>query len=131
MYIVDTNVLIYAVNTSSPQHAAARAWLSATLNSGETVGFPWVSLLGFIRLTTNPRIMPRPLAVADAIAAVQAWTAPSNAIVAEPGPRHLAILDDLLTRAGAGGNLGTPLCQHVLSGQRGRDLSGLHPVDDL
>lgn len=107
MYVVDTNVLIYAVNTAATHHAAARGWLTGALNSGETVGFTWVSLLGFVRLTTNPSIMPRPLDVSAAMAVVEAWTVPANAVVAEPGPRHLAILAELLTRAGAGGNVTT------------------------
>ena len=107
MYVVDTSVLIYAVNTAALQHLAARHWLTSTLNGGETVGFPWVSVLGFIRLTTNPRIMPRPLAALDAFRVVEAWTSPPNAIHLEPGPRHLSVLRDLLVEAGTGGNLTT------------------------
>ena len=85
MYVVDTNVLIYAVNTAATHHAAARGWLTGALNSGETVGFTWVSLLGFVRLTTNPSIMPRPLDVSAAMAVVEAWTVPANAVVAMIG----------------------------------------------
>ena len=107
MYVVDTNVLIYGVNTTAQQHVAARRWLTTALNGGETVGFPWVAVLGFIRLTTNPRIMPRPLPVADAFRVVEAWTSPPNAIHLEPGPRHLSVLRDLLMTAGTGGNLTT------------------------
>lgn len=107
MYVIDTNVLIYAVNTTAPQHRAARGWLSSTLAVGETVGFPWVSVLGFVRLTTNPRIMPRPITAAEALAAVEAWLAPPNAVLLEPGPRHLSVLRGLLTDAGTAGNLTT------------------------
>lgn len=107
MYVVDTNVLIYAVNTAAPQHSVARRWLASTLSAGETIGFPWVSLLGFIRLTTNPRIMPRPITVGDALAAVGTWTSHPGAVLVEPGPRHLAVLGDLLSTAGTGGNLTT------------------------
>lgn len=107
MHVVDTNVLIYAANAGSPQHAAAREWLTSTLAAGETLGLPWVTVLGFIRLTTNPRIMPRPIAVADAVGAVEVWAAQPNAILLEPGPRHLSILGGLLAEAGTGGNLTT------------------------
>ena len=71
------------------------------------VGFPWVSVLGFVRLTTNPRIMPRPLPAADAFRVVETWMPPPNAIHLEPGPRHLSALGDLLLAAGTGGNLTT------------------------
>ena len=107
MYIVDTNTLIYAVNTAAPQHRTARDWLTSSLTAGETVGFPWVSVLGFIRLTTNPRIMPRPITVAEALTAVDAWLSPPNAVLLEPGPRHLLVLRGLLTDAGTAGNLTT------------------------
>ena len=107
MYVVDTNVLIYAANSSAPQHAAAKGWLTGALNGGDTVGFPWVSVLGFLRLTTNPRVMPHPVAVADAVALVRAWLMPPNAVLLDPGPRHIEVLADLLTSSGTGGNLTT------------------------
>ena len=107
MHVVDTNVLIYAANAGSPQHAASRQWLTSTLAAGETLGLPWVSVLGFIRLTTNPRIMPRPVTVAQAIGAVEVWAAQPNVILLEPGPRHLSVLAGLLTDAGTGSNLTT------------------------
>lgn len=107
MHVVDTNVLIYAANAGSPQHGAARNWLTSTLTTGETLGLPWVAALGFIRLTTNPRIMPRPITVVEAIGSVEAWAAQPNVIFLEPGPRHLSVLGGLLTEAGAGGNLTT------------------------
>ncbi|MCB0912564.1 MAG: type II toxin-antitoxin system VapC family toxin [Propionibacteriaceae bacterium] len=107
MYVVDTNVLIYAVNTAAPQHPAAHGWLTSALSQGQTVGLPWVSVLGFVRLTTNPRIMPQPISVPDALAAVAVWTSRPNAVLLEPGPRHLVLLGELLGAAGTGGNLTT------------------------
>lgn len=107
MHVVDTNVLIYAANRASPQHAAASQWLTSNLARGDTLGLPWVSVLGFIRLTTNPRVMPRPVAVAEALGAVEAWAAQPNVIFLEPGPRHWSVLAGLLADAGAGGNLTT------------------------
>lgn len=107
MYVVDTNVLIYAANSAAPQHRATNDWLTAALRGGETVGFPWVSLLGFIRIVTSPRVMPRPVAVSDALTAVDLWVSRPNAVLLEPGPRHLALLAGLLTASGTGGNLTT------------------------
>ena len=107
MHVVDANVLIYAANSASAQHAAARKWLTSALREGETLGLPWVSVLGFIRLTTNPRLMPRPITVAEAIAAVDGWVAQPGVVLLEAGPRHLSILSGLLIAAGTGGNLTT------------------------
>jgi predicted nucleic acid-binding protein len=63
--IPDLNVLLYAVDADSLRHQAARTWLVGAVNSGrEVVGLPLVVRLGFLRLSTNPRVFPKPLAVA-------------------------------------------------------------------
>ena len=61
MILVDANLLLYAKVADFPQHEAARAWLDERLNDVVGVGFPWQSLMTFVRLTSNPRIFPRHL----------------------------------------------------------------------
>ena len=63
MILVDANLLVYAHVCSFPQHDAARAWLDERVNSTAPVGLPWPSLLGFVRLVSNPRIFERPSSV--------------------------------------------------------------------
>lgn len=107
MYVVDTNVLIHAVNASSAQHVAARTWLHDALGGDDTVGLPWVSLLGFLRITTNPGIMPRPLSIGDALSVAGSWVDAPHLVMLEPGARHFALLGDLLAASGSAGNLTT------------------------
>jgi toxin-antitoxin system PIN domain toxin len=107
MRIVDANVLLYAVNTTSAHHALARDWLDRALASDETVGLPWTSLLAFIRLATNPAVFPNPLPVDDALRVVRLWLAAPAALPVGPGDRHVAILSGLLASSGTGGNLVT------------------------
>jgi hypothetical protein len=38
MMLVDANLLIYAVNSDLPQHAAARRWLEGQLSSAASIG---------------------------------------------------------------------------------------------
>ena len=59
MIIVDANLLVYAHVVSFPQHSAARTWLDERINGTAPVGLPWPSLLGFVRLVSNPRIFER------------------------------------------------------------------------
>jgi len=73
--LVDVNILIHATDRRSPRHAVARDWLDGQLTASVAVGMPWVSLLAFLRLSTNPRITPRPLPMAAAWEAVTAWLA--------------------------------------------------------
>jgi len=105
--IVDANVLLYAVNRQSVEHAAAHRWLTGALSGNEVVGLPWVSLLAFIRLSTSRRIFAAPLPPADAMTVVESWLAQPAAVTVEPTIRHSSVLRGLLVQAGTAGNLTT------------------------
>jgi hypothetical protein len=65
--LVDTNLLLYAVDETSPVHERARSWLEGQLFDGPTgVGLPWQVLNGFARLVSNPRVCPNPMPVSRA-----------------------------------------------------------------
>ena len=105
--ILDTNLLIYAVNSVSPRHARAKDWLETVLTGSETVGLPWVVILGFLRITTSNRILPRPLSPAQAIAVVDALLARPNVEALDAGSDHWPTLRELLQESGTAGNLTT------------------------
>jgi toxin-antitoxin system PIN domain toxin len=103
----DVNLLLYAYDTSSAQHARARAWLEERLSAVEAFGFAWATLLAFVRLVTNPRVFESPLRVEESLDIVQAWLAAPCATVLHPGPRHAVLLRQLLEPLGTAGNLTT------------------------
>jgi toxin-antitoxin system PIN domain toxin len=103
--VVDANLLIYARVASLPQHRAARAWLDDRLNGSAAVGLPWPSLLGFLRITTNPRVFERPLALAVAWRQVRDWLGCRPVWVPAPTDRHVPLLEALLLEVGSGANL--------------------------
>jgi uncharacterized protein len=103
--VVDANVLLYAINESDDKHERSRAWLDDALNGQTPVGFAWITLLAFVRLSTKVGLFPSPLAVDDALERVQAWMTQAPSVVLEPTTRHLAVLAGLLREVGAGGNL--------------------------
>lgn len=105
MILVDANLLLYAYDASSEHHARAREWLEETLSAPDPVGFPWVTLLAFLRITTNPRALRNPLTLADATAIVSSWLAQPCASLVHPGERHWEILSGLLASAQARGPL--------------------------
>lgn len=105
MKIVDANVLLYAVNTAAEHHDASRRWLDGALSGADTVGFGWVPLLAFVRLSTKEGLFPRPLRPRDAMGRVAEWTSASSAAVVNPTARHADILTEMLSRTGAGANL--------------------------
>lgn len=106
MHIVDANVLLYAVNSSSQHHQSSRNWLLTELQQGtEVIGVPWVSLLAFIRISTHPRIFERPLTAEEASSTVNALLSHPRVVTPEPTPRHGALLAGLLTDSGTAANL--------------------------
>lgn len=105
MIVVDANVLVYASNQDAAHHAVSRRWLDEALSGQETVGFSWIVLLAYIRLTTNPRIFPAPLSTAEAFAQVERWLDTPSATILSPTPRHLGVLAGLLNDHTTAANL--------------------------
>lgn len=107
MIIPDLNLLVYAYNELAPLHGKARAFWEQALSRDQPVGVPWVVALGFVRLTTHPRVLAEPLSPSDALARVEAWFSRPAVRILEPGPRHLVILRRLLEATGVAASLTT------------------------
>jgi toxin-antitoxin system PIN domain toxin len=105
MIIPDANVLIYAVDDQSALHKSARAWIEAHLSETETIGFAWVALLAFLRVSTRPRVFAHPLTVDQALEVMDRWLDEPAAQLIHPTDRHPALLREMLQRVGSGGNL--------------------------
>ena len=107
MIIPDINLLIYAYDRTSPFHPKAKAWLSKVLDGQVEVGFPLVSLLGFIRLVSNPKLFESPLSPAKACTLAESWLATPQAAVLSPTSRHLTIFRELVESSKIGSSLVT------------------------
>ncbi len=103
--IVDANILLYAVDSSSPQHDRARTWLEDALNGHGRVGLPWSSLTAFLRIATHPRVSADPLSQAEAWGFVADWLAAGPAWIPVPTDRHAEVLGRLLADGDLRGNL--------------------------
>ena len=71
--IIDVNVLLYAVEASSPHHQVAHTWFEEAMNGDVRAGFPWHSLVGFVRIATHPKIFTAPMTGREAWAYVDEW----------------------------------------------------------
>jgi uncharacterized protein len=122
LVIVDANVLLYAVDLESAHHEPWRPWLDAALGGAEAVGLAWIALLAFIRLGTNPSIFPSPMTTDEATGQVEAWLAAPAAVIAQPTPRHVALLRGLLRDTGTAGNLTIDAHLAALALEHGADI---------
>lgn len=105
MNVIDLNLLIYAINKDAPHHAAARVWWEGCLSGNDTVALPWTVILGFLRITTSGRIMPKPLNPGQAISIVAEWLRHPMVVPISPTERHWGILHRILASLGTAGNL--------------------------
>jgi uncharacterized protein len=94
--LVDVNLLIYAYIVESAHHPAAKRWFDARLSGQDRVGLPWASLLGFVRIVSNPRIAVNPPSIVQAWAQVDAWLDAPPVWVPTPGERHREVLASLI-----------------------------------
>jgi toxin-antitoxin system PIN domain toxin len=118
----DLNLLLYAIDEEAPRHEPARGWLEETLSGTEEVGFAWVVLLGFLRISTNPAIFERPLGVDDALDYVDEWLALPVAAIVHPTERHAGRLRDLLGPLGTAANLTSDAHLAALAIEHGAEL---------
>ena len=107
MILIDSNILLYAQDSSSQRFAAARGWLDEQLSGTDPVALCWPVIAAFFRIGTNPRITERPLSTREAIQTVQSWFEQPCVRLIQPTERHWTILQEMLTRGQATGNLVT------------------------
>ena len=66
---------------------------------------PWSSLLGFLRIVTNPRVFQRPVSAMKAWSQVEAWLDVDVVWIPAPTDRHRNVLATLLAASGPQANL--------------------------
>jgi len=103
--LVDANVLLYAYQPRSEHHDRCRAWVAKAFSGEEPVCMAWVTILAFIRISTNPRIFEAPLSAGEAIAIVSSWLARPVVSILEAGEQCWEILRVLLVEAQISGPL--------------------------
>lgn len=107
MKLIDLNILLYAVNEDAPHHDPIRTWWEQALNGDEPLGLPWVVLLGFLRISTNHDIFPRPLDPTAAVEKVHGWLSLDHTNLLREKDDHWEILRSLLHETGTAANLVT------------------------
>jgi len=103
MTAIDANLLLCAYNADAADHDLARTWLETTLSSTPIVGLPLISILAFMRISTDRRLSELAHSSRQVSAIVGGWLERENVVVLEPGPQHWPIFFELLDDVDASG----------------------------
>jgi hypothetical protein len=95
VFVVDTNLLLYAVNPDAQEYARARALIEAWRGGDRSWFLTWGIVYEFLRVSTHARVFPAPLDLK------QAWEwlalllrSPRGGLLVATD-RHAAVLDEL------------------------------------
>ena len=72
MRSIDTNLLLYCYSETSPQHAAAKAFVAETSGRNDVALSEFV-LTEFYLLLRNPAVLEKPLSATQAVTVVQSY----------------------------------------------------------
>ncbi|MGH9393510.1 MAG: type II toxin-antitoxin system VapC family toxin [Terriglobales bacterium] len=100
MFLVDTNLLVYAADQNAPEHESARSHVSGWRTGREAWRASWTVFYEFLRVTTHPAVFSRPLSIQSAWSFLQTLAAsPSFAMLGETD-RHAEVVSLLVRRYG-------------------------------
>ncbi len=102
--LLDANLLLWAHHRGFAQHERTREWLAFALTEIPIVGIPWPSVLAFLRISTHPRALERPLDMETAWTVAQGWLSRPNVSTPAPTERHADLLGQMLISGRAAGN---------------------------
>jgi len=103
--VLDANLLLYAYNSSAPNHTRARLCVEAAFSGTEAVGLPWQAVSAFLRIITNRRLPGNRLSMDEAAAIVDEWAALPAVHLPAPEDRHWDFFRRMLIDGKASGPL--------------------------
>ena len=102
MQLPDVNVLIYAHREDShPEHSRFAAWLTELATGPEPFALSVLTLVGLVRIVTNPRIFKRPSTLHEALDFANELVRRPTARLVGPGPQHWEVVTELCREAEA------------------------------
>jgi len=97
VFVVDTNVLVYAADRSSPFHERCRSHLLQWRAQPTPWFLTWSIVYEFLRITTHPRVFRTPWPAAKAWEFIEALLESPGLAVLVEGGRHDEILAQMIS----------------------------------
>jgi len=95
--VIDTNLLLYAVNTAAEENDAPRAFLPRAAHSVDQWYISEGGLYEFFRVATHPRVFPHPLTWRQALAFLKPMLACPRFGILSAGDNPWEVLETLLS----------------------------------
>lgn len=106
LYLLDSNILVYAEMDGMPEHKAASVWLTEALADGRSrILVTETSVLSFLRISTNKKVFKPPLTFDRAAFFVEKFLGHSNVQIFRPQPEHFIGVADFMKKHNFGGKL--------------------------
>jgi toxin-antitoxin system PIN domain toxin len=143
MFVVDTNILLYAANRDSPFHDRCAGLLAAWRARPEAWFVTWGICYEFLRVATHPRVLERPWSAPKAWQFIDRLIASPGMVILEETDRHAQVARAVVEATpGLAGNLFHDAHTAILMREHGirrivtRDsdfhrFSFLEPIDPL
>lgn len=106
MFVVDTNILVYAADVRASEHARCRALLERWRTQQGAWYLTWGICYEFLRVVTHPRVLRHPWTATAAREFLVALEQAPGLAFLTPTDRHSAVLAEVTTEVPAiAGNL--------------------------
>ncbi len=96
MFVVDTNVLVYAANEGAPEHERCSALLQTFREQSGAWYLTWGICYEFLRVVTHARVFRDPWSAADALRFLAALHESPGLSMLSPTHRHGRVLAGVL-----------------------------------
>lgn len=96
MFVVDTNVLVYAADQDSPAHARCVALVDDWRRQASAWYLTWPIIYEFLRVSTHPRVFRTPCPVQRAWQFIEVLLASPGLSVLAPTARHAEVAAEVI-----------------------------------
>ena len=101
MFVVDTNILLYAADREAPEYAVCRQLLEGWRTQAPAWHLTWGVIYEFLRVSTHPRVWRRPWQIDEAWGFVEALLVSPGMSVLTETERHPDVTRQVLAAVSA------------------------------
>jgi len=96
LFVVDTNILVYAANRDSPDHKLCNEWLATWARQQPKWHVTWGICYEFMRVVTHEQVLRSPWSAVEAWDFLEALRDSGGLEVLTPTERHAVVLAQLV-----------------------------------